>query len=252
MQLNEVLTSKKASIHNYFDSNLKKKYYELEILTNKDLERVIKFINNNTDKYKFWWAKLEIEYKDYLKNSIKYATKKYRSFYKVVNFETLCKIFRKKEKWAKKKIYIYLYENKTVFQKSPVIYPYKKKYKSDCKSGNCISKYWPNWCWYNSEASSKIKLDKNYNWYWFHDRKVPKKIEYKIVQWKNESYVFIYWHSYSEDVLTTSEAKKKWIKVIMKEDAMWNVVYVCTLKNFENKVKPFLEKINYKIIKWSN
>ena len=98
--INSVLTSKRASIHNYFDYKLKKKYYELEILTNKDLDRVIKFINDNADKYKFWWAKLKIKYD--MKDDIWYATKNYNDFYKVVSFQYICQNFRKKLNKLKK------------------------------------------------------------------------------------------------------------------------------------------------------
>ena len=82
------------------------------------------------------------------------------------------------------------------------------------------------------EASLRMKLDKNYNWYWFHDKKIPKKIEYKIIKGDNQNYVFIYWYSHSKDVLDTPEARKNWIKVFMREDAMQNVVYVATLQDF--------------------
>jgi len=248
-ELCELLTNKKWEVDYWFHTWKNKYIIELFVFSKKDFNNVIKFLENNKN-YSFYYAKLYINYENYKKSSIEFATENLAPHIKVISKSQIFNIFnKKKEKWEIKKLYIYLIKNNIEFKKSPVIYSFKEKFISECESQECKEKYWPQWCWYNRLASLKMQIDKKYNYFWFHDKKVKKEVFIKETKIHWKQYISISWKYYSKDVL--KNATQLWIKLPKTkyiEDNLWNTYLVYLTSIYKTKIRPFLNKCWYKII----
>ena len=257
--------SKRARMNYNFNMNIQRQICLFIDIWKWDLKKILSFVKNNKE---FMIEYIKVSYIPIshtadeicyiLKHPKWYSYKDFQWCKDISNLNALLKIIQNKPNNIKKiKIVMEISAPIKEYKESPVKYPYKEKFKSDCKNPSCFEQYWPNWCWWSMLWSLKMKLDPKYKWYWFHTNKRKKEIDYKEVKIDWKDYITFFAWNDKLDFLTDENilkkyklpkplANNKWFYIW--SDNMWNPVYLFKKEDWK-KVIEKLRKLWWRIYK---